>query len=79
MEQMTNQFVNWLAIMATHFENFIYPLINITNSMGYGEACDVENCIVADSLIRFWYCHSIPMEIKYRAYANLKQCPVTLS
>ena len=38
--------------------------------MGYGVAYDVENCFVADSLIRFWYCYSIPMEIKYRAYAN---------
>ena len=49
--------------------------------MGYGVAYDVENCLVlvADSLIRFWYCHSIPMEIKYRAYANLKQYPITLS
>ena len=78
MEQMTNQFGNWLAIMATHFENFILSSDKISltlyNVMGYGLVYglvyDVKNCLVADSLIRFWYCHPIPMEIKYRTYAN---------
>ena len=69
--------------MATQFETLLNfcPLVNITNSlyiMGYGVAYDVTHCLVADSLIRFWYCHPIPMEIKYCIYAKLKQYPRNL-